>query len=67
MNGSPIPVLLIESNASDADLVRKALARGQGRTFQVECLTRLDNSLERLGSKKFDVILLDLNLPDAQG
>ena len=67
MNESPILVLLIESNASDSELVRKALARAQGRAFQVECLTRLDSSLERLGSKKFDVVLLDLNLPDAQG
>jgi signal transduction histidine kinase/HPt (histidine-containing phosphotransfer) domain-containing protein len=64
MNTGPIPVLLIEDNPGDSRLVREALAEGGAVRFEVEWCKRLDHALKRLSEKEFEVILLDLSLPD---
>ena len=76
MNGKPIRLLLVEDNPGDVRLLRETLAQVQttqltseGYTTQFECthVERLDGALTRLGEEDFDVILLDLSLPDSQG
>ncbi len=68
-------VLLVEDNPGDADLVRIALAEagngngnGNGAEgFDVHHVTRLAEAIDRLGAEHFDVVLLDLSLPDSTG
>lgn len=67
MSEKPIKVLLIEDNPGDARLIREALAEARGATFDVLCAERLEEGLQRLGEGEFDVVLLDLSLPDSRG
>jgi len=60
-------VLLVEDNAGDADLVRVALGGARGADIELAHVTRIDAARERLESERFDVVLLDLSLPDAHG
>src|SRR5438105_3983296 len=60
------PVLLIEDNPGDADLVRLRLLEAHSDT-DVCCVDRLSDGLARLACGSPQVVLLDLNLPDSQG
>ncbi len=59
--------LLVEDNPADARLIREMLKEHTASTFEVQHVTRLDLALECLREETFDVLLLDLGLPDAQG
>jgi PAS domain S-box-containing protein len=67
MNLDGVRVLLVEDNPGDArlftELVRDAGA-GQWKLVQVD---RLAAALDRIRRESFDVMLLDLSLPDADG
>lgn len=67
MKDSPTTVLLIEDDSADARLIQDALAGTGNNLFHVEWVSRLADALERLGSERFEVVLLDLSLPDSQG
>lgn len=62
-----IQVLLVEDNANDVMLVRDELARTTGVTFLVTRADRLRDALRCLKEQPFDVVLLDLSLPDSDG
>jgi len=59
-------VLLVEDNRGDARLIQEMLRKG-GARFELTHVIRLSKALQRLGEEAFDVILLDLGLPDSQG
>jgi PAS domain S-box-containing protein len=59
--------LLVEDNAADARLIREMLKESSVECFQLHHEVRLSSALERLRKEQFDVVLLDLGLPDAQG
>jgi signal transduction histidine kinase len=63
----PIKVLLVEDNPGDARLLREALAETARTRFDWTHVDRLAEALRRLEEERFDIILLDLSLPDAQG
>ena len=67
MNENPTTVLLVEDDAADTRLIQEALAGAGGNSFRVDRVTQLCVALERIGREDFDVILLDLTLPDSQG
>lgn len=73
MNDRVIQLLLIEDNAADARLIREMLADAEQSkdlpisSLNVEWVTRLTDGLERLAVMEYDVILLDLSLPDTFG
>jgi signal transduction histidine kinase len=69
MNPYNTRVLLVEDNQGDAGLVRFALRAESGGdySFSAAHVLRLDDALESLKEKPFDLVLLDLSLPDAQG
>ncbi|MFQ5596866.1 MAG: EAL domain-containing protein [Nitrospiria bacterium] len=67
MSGQAIKILLIEDNPGDARLVHEMLVDAIVDRFDLIHVTRLDEGLFRINEKSFDVVLLDLSLPDAQG
>ena len=62
-------LLLVEDNRADADLVADYFDGGaSGETaVVVERAERLATALQRIRSERFDLVLLDLSLPDARG
>jgi signal transduction histidine kinase len=67
-----IRVLHIEDSRTDTALVRAVLARSAVAEFTVDAVTTLEDGLRRLAGHvrpedAFDVIVLDLHLPDAEG
>ena len=67
MASENIKVLLIEDNAESAQNLSLRLSHEKEPFYQVECFGTLHSGLERLKSGGFDVILLDLSLPDSRG
>ncbi|MGB9129269.1 MAG: EAL domain-containing protein [Thiobacillus sp.] len=67
MNVTPTSVLLIEDDPADARLIQDALAGTGSSPFRVEWVRQLSDALERLSGEGFEVILLDLSLPDSPG
>lgn len=62
-------VLLIEDNPTDALLLKEQFAAWRDAEFVVDHVDRLADGLNRLAAnpEAFDVLLLDLALPDSQG
>jgi len=67
MEDPPTRVLLVEDNPGDARLLSEALAEVRFLAFEITHVGRLSEALRRLGEARFDVILLDLSLPDSPG
>jgi len=61
-----IRVLLIEDNPGDARLVRELLTE-EGDRFGIALAGSMREALGYLTAETFDVVLLDLSLPDSQG
>jgi DNA-binding NtrC family response regulator len=64
MEKKSINALLIEDNRDDAVLIQRYLSHSRGVKYNVTHFDRLADGLECLKSVLFDVILLDLVLPD---
>jgi signal transduction histidine kinase len=67
MSDWPNRILLVEDNPGDARLLREALKEVASYQFDLEHVERLSQALECLRAEHFDVVLLDLSLPDSQG
>ncbi len=69
----PFHVLLVEDSPADAEMVRMALRESGGTTaarrgpYTLSRVDRLQTALQLLGQKAFNVVLLDLGLPDSAG
>jgi len=66
MNETPLTILLIEDSQSDAMLLQAALAETRERPSVVRA-AMLADGLRLLRRRTFDVVLLDLSLPDSYG
>ncbi|MDP1667261.1 MAG: diguanylate cyclase [Methylobacter sp.] len=62
-----IRVLLVEDEAGDAHLVKLKLRRAQSEHFDVVWVQSLIEAQRCLAASAFDVMLLDLSLPDSEG
>ena len=60
-------ILLIEDNPEDARLIKEYLTPVDEGSFDVTVAERLDSGIELLRERSFDVVLLDLTLPDSAG
>jgi diguanylate cyclase (GGDEF)-like protein len=60
-------ILLVEDNSDDALLVQEMLAEVGSAKFSITRVSRLGDAQRRLQDERFDVVLLDLSLPDARG
>ena len=67
MKREPVRVLLIEDESSYAELVRAVLADSPTSQFALTHQTALERGLRQLTENDFDLLLLDLTLPDATG
>ena len=67
MNLEGIRVLLVEDNPGDARLLVELLRETDAGRLKLEQVVRLSTALERLSRERFDLVLLDLSLPDEQG
>ncbi len=63
----PPRLLLVEDNPADARLVRELLQQYRGATISIDHVTRLDRARARLDEQRYEVVLLDLSLPDSAG
>ena len=64
---SPLTIELVEDNPGDARLIQEMLREAPVAPFHVNWSSRLDDALGRLEHGSYDVLLLDLGLPDSQG
>lgn len=71
MGDNLIRILHIEDNAADARLVKEifadAVSRAGSASWALRQVTQLRQALEALQADRFDIVLADLSLPDAQG
>lgn len=64
-----IRVLLVEDNPGDVRLIKEMLSGPAyfGVTYQLSHVETLNTAVEVCSRERFDIILLDLNLPDSSG
>lgn len=67
MQSKPFKILLIEDSEEDAIIIREMLKETSKIPFQLTHVNRLKTGFEKLFTDPFDLILLDLNLPDSWG
>jgi len=67
MSRPAIRVLLIEDSPTDAELICIGLEDVRTADFQIDAAETLADGLERLQGSAFDVVLVDLSLPDCAG
>jgi PAS domain S-box-containing protein len=60
-------VLLVEDNPGHAHLLREMLMRTAPSQFELAHVRRLGEALRRLNEAPYDLVLLDLSLPDSWG
>jgi len=67
MKKKSIKVLLLEDNPGDVRLIKEMLSDTSITIFNMINCESIENAKDRIEKEKFDVILLDLNLPNSQG
>jgi len=67
LTNTSLKLLMIEDNPGDARLIQEMLSEADGAPFDFEHVDGLSKGLGCLAAGYFDVLLLDLGLPDSQG
>jgi DNA-binding response OmpR family regulator len=67
MNENTIRVLLVEDNVADARLLREMLNEPARNNYELTHCESMAKAVTHLLTKRVDVVLLDLGLPDSQG
>lgn len=62
-----LKILVVENNPVDEKVLHSMLGRSSHGTFSAKYAGSFKDALNILKKKKFDVVLLDLNLPDIKG
>ena len=63
----PLNILIVEDDVGDAKLLQLLLHQSALPVSSVKSVERLDTALELLNEDNFDVVFLDLGLPDSRG
>jgi signal transduction histidine kinase len=66
-NSETIEILLFEDNPGDAGLIEAMLEEFNDLSYELKNVETLDEGLNLLKGCQFNVILLDLGLPDSEG
>jgi phosphoserine phosphatase RsbU/P len=64
---APVRILLVEDNPGDARLIRELLAEEPANPFEIVVADHLAAGLADLAEGSFQLVLLDLSLPDSTG
>ena len=64
MQAVPIRVLLIEDESADAEFVKRSVDPRLPRSLRAVACQRMTQACPHLGDGNFDVLLLDLGLPE---
>jgi two-component system, cell cycle response regulator len=62
-----LKILLIEDTAADAELIQELLAKLGNTQFELTLVHCLEDGLKCLRQEEFDILLLDLSLPETAG
>lgn len=62
-----VEILLVEDNPGDARLLRAELQAERAGGFRIQHVERLSDALAALRASAYDLVLLDLSLPDSHG
>jgi len=60
-----VSILMIEDNPGDARIIQDMLEDAENTEFAIDWKQTLKGGLDSLGENKYDVVLLDLGLPDS--
>lgn len=60
-------VLLIEDNKADYVLIKNMIEEYKNEKIDLHWVSRLKSGIERAENEEFDIVLLDLGLPDSNG
>ena len=63
----PVYVLLVEDTDADAYRIQEFLRSTPTRRYELTRATSLQNARDVLTERDFDIVLLDLGLPDCRG
>jgi diguanylate cyclase len=63
---APIKILLVEDDPDDAEFLRLSLSR-RNASVEIKHSSLISDAVAVLDHQRFDVVLLDLNLPDCRG
>jgi len=63
----PVRILLVEDDPVDKEQLSLSLSESSIHFAQIEYAGSVHAALQMLGENRFDVVLLDLNLPDSKG
>lgn len=66
-NRSKMRLLVVEDNEDDADFLTACLKREAGRDLTIEIHNNMADATAALDQSRFDIVLLDLHLPDSTG
>ena len=67
MNPEPTRILLIEDDPDDIALVKDYLSESEDHSYRVTTAETIASAQTILDRDVFDVVLLDLSLPDSHG
>lgn len=67
MTEKTIKILLIEDDPGDVLLIRQMLRKSHLINHELQSSERLSEGLKYIRNEKFDIVLLDLGLPDSHG
>ena len=67
MEKKDIHILAVEDNPADLRLLREILKDSVEPRFTISHCERIAECIEKLKNDKFDIVLLDMNLPDSHG
>ena len=62
-----LSILVVEDNRADLQLIREYLSEQPAFPCDLEWAGTLDSAVDLLARRDFDVVLLDLSLPDSSG
>ena len=67
MKDKPLQVLLVEDSAGDARLLREMFRTENTESFVLTHVDRMSSAITHLQKGVFDIVLLDMGLPDGHG